>query len=166
MQPKGDNGDSPDSTPVHTPGLQQCASPSPLHSPAAVWKLPMGFGSDNSKRAVPAGALLTSGGDSFSTLQTRMLQFEGLKHRKANCSVSASTEDQPPIWGDSDSDISASKCSLQDQLDTTQLKKAPAAKGKPSQKASPVPTYHCAAIVEVMLIFVSMSTEVHACCHP
>jgi len=80
--------------------------------------------------------------------------------------MSASTKDPPPIWGDSGSDNSAPKCSLQDQLDATQLKKAPAAKGEPSQKGPPALAYHCAAIVEVMLIFVSMSTEVHARCHP
>lgn len=126
----------------------------------------MGFGSDNSKCTAPVGALLTSGGDSFSTLQTQTLSFEGLKHRKANGSMSASTKDHPPIWGDSGSDNSAPKCSLQDQLDATQLKKAPAAKGEPSQKGPPALAYHCAAIVEVMLIFVSVSTEVHARCHP
>lgn len=96
----------------------------------------MGFGSDNSKCTAPVGALLTSGGDSFSTLQTQTLSFEGLKHRKANCSMSASTKDHPPIWGDSGSDNSAPKCSLQDQLDATQLKKAPAAKGEPKRPAS------------------------------
>lgn len=38
--------------------------------------------------------------------------------------------------------------------------------GEHPKKPCQVPAYHCAAIVEVMLVLVGMSTEVHACCHP